>query len=319
MAKINQIVVLGDSFSAGDEHLQSIYHDDFMDYINKNFPKSKLDETGKYVVHPKEKTMQSDVVQFQRQLLGSHEQVWKEQFQTTYGAYLGRCLDIPVRNFARGGNSWGGIFKNIVDGCQWWDENTLVIVGDTFPGRNTRLWPDWQKWMKDYNGNSPDKEFQSIYLYDTIFPGVLSLGGDRSSYEKYLELNLTFGDDWFFLFHDAYSKILAIKHLLKERNIPHIFINVCGDFYHWNNASRRALVHSQFEKMEEWPSMHVDMLKDLLKKFQSEYFCHTLAESSQVMFRQKRPFSQFFGHFKSNVHRHFVDEFLLQHVKDNFL
>jgi len=327
MARINRVVVFGDSFTAGDEHLQSVYYDEFMDYINKNFPRSKLTASGRYEIHPKESDMHHKVTDFQRLLLGSPAAVWHEQFNTTYGKMLADDIGAEAINFARGGNSFSGIFKNITDALEWAEPTDLFVIGDTFIGRETRLWEEKSEIEYRHRGvevlpEHLQKNYKSIYDYNTIFPGRLWAARSikkYESYETYSSLRMQYGDDWATHYQNAWMMLLAVKGLLTERKIPYIMINTCGMHLKKRGLTERARPFTMWDDDVDWPEYFENEMDKVHQRFRDMYFEKTLSQSSWEIQKQGRPNSQFFGHYKSNVHYHFAQNSLIPYVRENFL
>ena len=288
--QIKKIISFGDSFAAGDELLQDDHRDEIEKIINSTSDIIRHGHGGYFgKLSPGKKCkpekfieLTESVTKYIEQQYDTPKQIRDLQFSHTYASILGTTLNVPVINYARGGNSPVGIYNNIMRSKVDLDKHTLVLIGSTFLGRHTQMDTDKHR--------QSDIIERHVYEYKTLLPRWQ--GKENNDYLRYRELEVQYGDDTYF----RYIQYLALQRSLQLylSNIPHVFLD---------NSNHKNISTSLF-KLDETKQSDVDYV---LSELQDIYQCSNMKSSATAMEQLDIPHSQYFGHFSRAVHKHYAD------------
>jgi hypothetical protein len=291
--RIKKIISFGDSFAAGDELLQDDHRDEIEKIINstsdiiRHGPGGYFGKLspGKKCKPEKFIELTESVNKYIEQQYNNAKQIRDLQFSHTYAGILGNTLDVPVINYARGGNSPAGIYNNIIRSKVEFSKSTLVLIGSTFVGRHTRMSTN-----KHHYSDSPLKHLRHMYEYETLLP--FWQGKQNKEYSRYRELEVQYGDDTYF----KYIQYLALQRSLQLylSNIPHVFLD---------NSNHKNISTDLF-KLDETKQSDIDYI---ISEINDVYQCSTMKASAIALEQLQIPHSQYFGHFSRAVHKHYAD------------
>jgi len=288
--QIKKIISFGDSFAAGDELLQDDHRDEIEKIINSTSDIIRHGHGGYFgKLSPGKKCkpekfieLTESVTKYIEQQYDTPKQIRELQFSHTYASILGTTLNVPVINYARGGNSPVGIYNNIMRSKVELDKNTLVLIGSTFLGRHTQMNID--------NHHYSDIIERHVCEYKTLLPWWQ--GKQNNDYLRYRELEVQYGDDTYFKYIQYISLQRSLQLYLS--NIPHVFLN--------NTDHMR--VSTDLFKLDETKQSDIDYV---LSELQDIYQCNSMKSSASAIEQLNMPHSQYFGHFSRAVHKHYAD------------
>jgi hypothetical protein len=290
---IKKIITFGDSFTAGDELLQDTYMEDILEIV-KSHSHIKVSEGGKadYSSEKEKLKFHKEISKFMLDKCGDRWTEYDRQFEFTYSSLLAKRLGVEVVNYSKGGNSNIGIYDNVVNCLETIDSSTLLLIGSSFLGRKTRNFP-----QSGASNWTPIQ--QHLWHYKTYLP-FTPRPGKEAEHEKYVELDVEFGDDWYFSYLAYTTQLLALKSELTSKNIPHYFIDATGTH---NHSTSNGSKHRQnfFDDGTKKQQEHIQ------KTIASVFLPVSLLDSAGSARKAGLKHSQLFGHFSREAHKQYAN------------
>jgi hypothetical protein len=218
------------------------------------------------------------------------------------GGTVAKKLGVPYSNLARAGHSNSAVLADIINCLADIDQHTLVLVGMTWPSRETRL--------------SEQDPFGNIVCRNNYNDVAVS-----SQHNLYIELRSEFGDDTLSRYLQAMNHLCTIGELLKH--IPHVVIDPVNiyrssqDISHpimpWQDLSRPMA--SLLEDLHE-PLVQPRVLECMQRYFDNNLFPHTLNHAMVAIRDRGQPCRELGGHPNKASHDWFVDQCLWPWLTD---
>jgi hypothetical protein len=224
------------------------------------------------------------------------------------GGLLAKKLDVPVyKNYASGGMSMEGIYTRILQHRSEITDCSFVLLGITFPKRTTQFRekpePDDMIWRNHYR-----------HVWDS------------DNHLKYMELNLTFGDDELAGYISSLAKLRGMCSMLDEIGCMYIVVDPLNIYrsnvdlndlilpnWWFDNQLRRKL-----ERLECNNELyHIDLIDAVQAEFDRITLDYTL-NHALVNVEQETPISHCAaGHPNHLIHENFVEKYLYPAVKNS--
>jgi hypothetical protein len=287
---IKKIITFGDSFTAGDELLQDTYMEDILDIL-KSHSHIKVAKNGHAIISSEKErlTFHKDISELMLDKCGDRWTEYDRQFEFTYSNLLAKKLEVEVVNYAKGGNSNIGIYDNVVNCIETIDSSTLLLIGSSFIGRRTRNNPQ-------VGASNWTPKQQHLWHYKTHLP-LSPRPGREAEHQKYIELDIEFGDDCYFSYLAYTTQLLALKSELTSKNIPHYFIDATGTHTRASSSDRQNLVDDSTKKQQEY----------IQKTLDSVFLPVSLLDSAASATRAGFKHDQLFGHFSREAHKQYAN------------
>lgn len=225
--------------------------------------------------------------------------------QHSMGGYLAGRLGVPCINRARGGYSNDAIMAELINNRSKITADSLVIVGMTYPARETQLC------RQDGQG------------YIACFNNYSAFAKDRQ-HEQYLSLSTQFGNDMLTKYLHATNHVSRIRELLL--GIQHVVIDpvniyrsspeITDPIRPWDNHGDP--IGSTIGAIEE-AVMHSAVLDCIRTYFDTTLFEHTLNHAMQAVRASGARYMELGGHPTKACHDWFVDHCLWPWLTDRGL
>ena len=221
------------------------------------------------------------------------------------GGVVAHRLGVPYINRARAGHSNCAILADLINCVRDIDNKTLVLVGMTWPGRETRL--------------SEKDTFGNIVCFNNYSNVATS-----SNHSKYLELRHKFGDDNTSRYLLAMTNHCMIKNLLKD--IPHAVIDPVNIYRSAQDISRpinawedhTRPIESLLKDLKE-PVVQREVLNNMQRYFDDNLVPYTLNHAMVAVRDSGHYCREIGGHPNKASHDWFVDHCLWPWLTDQGL
>jgi hypothetical protein len=190
---IKKIVAFGDSTVYGKETTQDLIPEDELKQAQKRI----FGYSGELKIEDRQS--HSKVKEWFNFLKSLHDDYNAKCNELSFVGQLGKLLDVPYQNFSFPGYSNVAVMSSIVKNMKYIDDNTLVIVGITFPWRYTRF-------------------HEHGHIEVTINP-VNKYNVSTKDLIKWEEFSAKFGDDVLTRIYYVVQHSLAVQQLLKNNQV----------------------------------------------------------------------------------------------------
>jgi hypothetical protein len=199
---IKKIVAFGDSNIYGQEITQDLLTSDQLEQAQKRV----FGYSGELKMQDRHTlTKIKEWFNFLKSHFDDYDGKCKE---LSFVGQMGKLLDVPYQNFSVPGYSNVAIMSSIVKNMKHIDDETLVIVGITYPWRYTR--------------------FQEHGHIDVTINAIVKDAPSSKDQRKWEELSEEFGDDVLARIYYVVQHCLAVQQLLKNNKV--LLVDAMGYF-----------------------------------------------------------------------------------------
>jgi len=286
---IKQIVAFGDSYIAGYE--LAFADPDARTLLDKAFANQKLDRTGsippldlRYTHFNKFREVEQAVPDYQ-------QRCWDYSLV----GYLARQLGVPYHNWAFDGYSNDAIMAELIKKSSSLDADCLVLVGVTFPARETQL-----------NIATEHGRIKCFSNYQQF--------AENSRHEKFIASAWEWSNDLLTKFMHVRNHISSVKEILA--GIPHVIIDpwniyrespdITQPLFDWDHTD---VIRNSITQAGEY-IQHQDIVQSLQQYFNHNLFAHTFQHAMIDVHNRNQPSRCLLGHPNRSSHEQFVDAYL---------
>lgn len=287
---IKHIVAFGDSNIAGNE--LPFCEPAAKAVLDNAFPDQQLDHTGS--IPPLEVRFQhyEKLTQVTDRIPDYDQKCWHYSIV----GYLARSIGVPYTNHAFGGYSNDAIMAELLKKRSSIDSSTLVIVGMTFPARETQLN------MATDHGRI--KCFSNYHQF-----------AKNPRHEKFLASYLEWSNDLLTKFIQVRNHISSIKEILA--GIPHVIIDpwniyrespdIVKPLFDWDHTQ---VVSNSISQAGEHIA-HPDIVESVQQYFNDNLFAYTFHHAMIDVHARNEPCRCLLGHPNRASHEQMVDAYLM--------
>lgn len=292
---ITQILAFGDSNVAGNE--TAFCEPDAKALLDKAFPKQKLDKTGS--IPPRDVRYQhyTKLTEVTDSIPDYDQKCWHYSFV----GHLANTIGVPYINCAFGGYSNDAIMAELIKHSADIDESTLVIVGVTFPARETQL--------NIATDHGRIKCFSNYHQY-----------AENPRHQQFMETYWEWSNDLLTKFIHVRNHIASIKEILT--GIPHVIIDpwniyrespdITEPLFDWDHND----VVSNSIKQRGEHIIHLDIVAMLQQYFNDNLFTYTFHHAMIDVHRRGELCRCLLGHPNRASHAQLVDAYIAPWLRD---
>ena len=211
-------------------------------------------------------------------------------------------LNIPYyANYAYGGYSNNATLATLIQHLDEIDDNTLVVVGITYPYRKTRLGVHWDG--DKFKCSSPAKESSHI---NNI---------------KDFEMLLEFSDDILSCYVNAHGFVSSIKDILQGKK--YIIIDSVSQYIAKPNLPQDSeielaidenIIETKIKRAEE-ELLNPEIVEYLEQWFKDNLFEHSISESMSRLYTEGKRYRCVLTHPNHLAHKYFADDYFIPWIK----